>query len=236
MSSLSVIIPAYNEEALLGATIDAIKAALAQSELVDSEIIVADDASTDGTAQLAASMGAQVVATNNRQIAATRNAGAKVAKFDWFLFLDADTILPATSLNAAIAELKSGAAGCGVTKVEFDKPQNVFIRFMSWGILSMVRLMGYAPGCCIFATRNAFDATGGFPEDFYASEELWFCRAVKQEGRFALLKESVLTSARKMDYHSTGRIMWMIMKLSVLGPRALKSRKHLELWYDGQRG
>lgn len=232
---LSVIIPAYNEEALLGKTIVALKAALAENGLAGAEIIVANDGSTDRTAEVAAKNGARVVTAENRQIAATRNVGAAAATGDRLLFLDADTILPAETLKAALAELDGGAAGCGVS-VEFDVQQRILVRILSWTILKIVWLMGAAAGCCIFVTREMFDTVGGFPEDFYASEELWFCRAVKREGRFTLLKNTVTTSGRKMNYHSTAKILWMITKISVLGPRALKSRKHLGLWYDGQRG
>lgn len=232
--SLSVIIPAYNEESLLGQTIVSLKAALSAVGIHDAEIIVSNDGSTDKTADVAAEHGAIVVTNHNRQIAATRNAGVKVAGSERLLFLDADTILPTETLRAAIAEMDGGAIGCGVS-VEFDKVPNPFIRFMAWSILTVVRWMGCAAGCCIFTTREGFEAAGGFPEEYYASEELWFCRALRQHGRFVQLEHTVTTSARKMDYHSTLKIFWMMLKLTVKGPPALKSRKDLELWYDGQR-
>lgn len=235
MPSLSIVIPAYNEEALLAKTLQRLQVALSEAGITDAEVIVSDDASTDRTAQIAGENGAKVVSTNNRQIAATRNAGAAAATSERLLFLDADTVLPAGTLKAAVRELDAGAVGCGVS-IRFDKKPNIFIRLMSWSILAPMRLLGYAAGCCIFVTREAFDAVGGFPEEFYASEELWFCRAIKQEGRFVLLREPVITSARKMDYHSTPRIFWMMIKVAVGGTEGLKTRKNLDLWYDGQRG
>ena len=72
---LSFIIPAYNEELAIGPTLQSIHEA-ARSLGVPYEIIVADDASTDRTVEIADSSGARVVAVSNRQIAATRNAGA----------------------------------------------------------------------------------------------------------------------------------------------------------------
>ncbi|MFK7821484.1 MAG: glycosyltransferase [Planctomycetaceae bacterium] len=232
---LSIVIPAFNEEALLGQTIDALQEALSEVGIVGAEVIVSNDGSTDRTAEVAESKGASVVTTENRQIAATRNAGAAVASSERLLFLDADTILPADTLRAAIKAMDEGAIGCGVT-VEFDKVPNIFIRMMSSVILTIVRWTGCAAGCCIFTTAKGFAAAGGFPEEYYASEELWFCRALRREGRFVQLKHTVKTSARKMDYHSTLKIFWMMVKLTVKGPRALRDRKDLELWYDGQRG
>src|SRR5438270_828091 len=95
---LSFIVPAYNEELELPATLAAIRdAALATASPSDGgqdrqyEIIVVDDASTDRTAEIAKGAGAKVIPINRRQIAAARNAGARVATGDVLFFVDADT-------------------------------------------------------------------------------------------------------------------------------------------------
>ena len=80
---ISFIIPAYNEEALIEETVSQLEESADQLKL-DYEIIVVDDDSNDKTAELATVAGAKVVHAKNRQIAATRNAGAKVAKGDIF--------------------------------------------------------------------------------------------------------------------------------------------------------
>ncbi len=89
---ISFIVPAYNEERLLGSTLCAIHQA-ARSIGEPYEIIVADDGSTDRTAAVAAEHGARVVSVANRQIAATRNAGARQACGKLLVFVDADTIV-----------------------------------------------------------------------------------------------------------------------------------------------
>src|ERR1043166_9115673 len=89
---ISFIVPAFNEEALIGKTVDALHAAA--RPFGEYETIAVDDASTDGTAHIAQEHGARVVGVALRQIAATRNAGARHAKGDIFIFVDADTILP----------------------------------------------------------------------------------------------------------------------------------------------
>ena len=73
MPMISFIIPAYNEEAVLGATLDSILSAVEAAHM-PFEIIVVDDASTDRTAEIARSKGARVVRVHKRQIAAVRNA------------------------------------------------------------------------------------------------------------------------------------------------------------------
>src|SRR5690349_12709031 len=78
MHGLSFIVPAHNEERLLGRTLHAI--AVASGALGErTQVIVADDASSDHTAAVAREHDAFVVSVNRRQIAAARNAGAKVA-------------------------------------------------------------------------------------------------------------------------------------------------------------
>jgi glycosyltransferase involved in cell wall biosynthesis len=98
---LSFIIPAHNEEALIGRTLSALhEAARALGE--SYEIIVAIDTSTDRTAEIALEHGARLVAVDRRQIAATRNAGARAATGDLFIFVDADTMVTERALRAAV--------------------------------------------------------------------------------------------------------------------------------------
>src|SRR5688572_21460895 len=94
---ISFIIPAYNEELLLGRTLRALDDA-ARGLGEPFEIIVVDDASTDRTADVAREHGARVVSVNRRQIAATRNAGAREASGELLFFIDADTVVTAAAV------------------------------------------------------------------------------------------------------------------------------------------
>ena len=76
---ISFIVPAHNEQASLGRTLEAIHQA-ARVVGQPYEIIVVDDASTDATPEIAAQNNARVVSVNHRQIAATRNSGARRAR------------------------------------------------------------------------------------------------------------------------------------------------------------
>ena len=78
LNLVAFVVPAHNEEPLLPATLRAIHDAAAACE-IEYEIIVADDASTDRTAHVAADSGARVVSVQHRQISATRNSGARAA-------------------------------------------------------------------------------------------------------------------------------------------------------------
>src|SRR5262245_42148384 len=118
MTTLSFVIPAHNEEALLGETLCALRGA-AEAVAEPFEIIVVDDGSTDRTAQVARSCGAAVVAVNLRQIAAARNAGARAARGDVLVFVDADTLVPAATLAEVVRRLRRGAVGGGA-RVRLD--------------------------------------------------------------------------------------------------------------------
>ena len=96
---ISIIIPAYNEEKFLPKLLRSIR----KQAYKNKEVIVADASSTDRTAEIAGEYGARVV--EGGMPAVGRNNGAKKAKGDIFLFLDADVVLPdAYFLEATIKE------------------------------------------------------------------------------------------------------------------------------------
>src|SRR6266436_7103624 len=99
---ISFIVPAYNEEHELSGTLAAIHDA-ASGASGPYEIIVVDDASTDATPEIAAQAGARVISIHRRQIAAIRNAGARVAQGEYLFFVDADTRINRTHIMEAIA-------------------------------------------------------------------------------------------------------------------------------------
>lgn len=225
--SLSIIIPAHNEEALLGATLDALSAALKEIGQT-AEIIVVDDASTDRTAEVATARGARVVAVNVRQIAGARNAGAHEARGDLLVFVDADTIVPARILRAAMAALAGGAVGGGAG-AEFEPGAPPWahraIGFARW----ILRTAGWAAGCFVFVRRDVFARAGGFDERYFASEEIHLSRAIKRLGRFVILHDNVLTSARKAEHYSMAHSLWLFLRMA--WPGSLRRREGLEFWY-----
>ena len=88
---LSIVIPAWNEEKLLPATLQALHSACASFSAagISWEVIVCDNNSTDRTAEVARASGASVVFEPVNQISRARNTGAAAASGSWLLFLDA---------------------------------------------------------------------------------------------------------------------------------------------------
>lgn len=230
---ISFIVPAYNEEALIGLTLKALnQAALSTGE--PYEIVVADDASSDRTVAIAESHGARVAKVNLRQIAGTRNAGAREATGDMLIFVDADTQVTGEVVRAAIDAMKLGAAGGGCA-VRLDGQLPRYAELMSPILVRLFRAMGIACGCFLYCTRRAFDAAGGFDETLYVSEEVTMSRALKRQGRFVVLRESVTSSGRKLRMYSGGEVLRLFGGILLAGPKALKKRDGLEVWYGGRR-
>ena len=230
---VSFVVPAWNEEALLGRTLKSIFAA-AQLLKAPFEVVVADDASTDRTAEIAREHGARVVSINRRQIAATRNAGARASKGELLIFVDADTLVSPEVIRAAIEVIRTGAVGGGCA-VNFDGRVPGYARRLLPIFTRLYRAAGLAAGCFLFCTRRAFDAVGGFDEKFYASEECWMSWALRRQGRFVLLRETVHTSARKLRTYSGGEILKMLFWLTVRGRLSSREQRGMEIWYGPRR-
>jgi glycosyltransferase involved in cell wall biosynthesis len=226
-SVLSIIVPAHNEEVLLGATLDALAVAVRESGTA-AEIVVVDDASTDRTAAIARDHGARVIGVNVRQIAAARNAGARAADGELLLFVDADTIVPPHMVRAAVETMRGGAVGGGACAVFEPGAPRWAHRAIAVAAL-ILRTAGWAPGCFIFARRDAFGRAGGFDERYFASEEIHLSRALKRVGRFVMLPDNVLTSARKAEHYSMWHSLWLMVRMA--WPGSLRTREGLDFWY-----
>ena len=230
---LSFIVPAHNEELELPNTLEDIKNAAAMCGR-EFEIVVVDDSSTDSTAQIAAELGARVVSVRCRHIAATRNAGARASTGDILFFVDADTRIAPAHVMDAIAALQSGASG-GSAQLCFDRavPFWAHICFKIFCVMYFTANLG--AGAFLFTSRGNFFASGGFDEQFFAAEETYLSMALKKFGRFRILRTPVITSARKVRMHRPGHVLRQSLAIIFGGPSALRSRKKLDLWYDGKR-
>jgi glycosyltransferase involved in cell wall biosynthesis len=230
---ISFVVPAYNEELELPATLRAIRAA-ADFCREPYEIIVADDASSDSTASIAASSGATVVGINRRQIAAARNAGAHAARGAVFFFVDADTRITAAHISGALAALDAGYAGGGA-RVKTDGVIPLWARICVRAFCAVYFGLNLGPGAFLFTSRANFAATGGFDETLFVGEEIYFTMALKKLGRFKLLREPIITSGRKLRIYSARQILSRTFSIAFGGKRSAQSREKLDLWYDGRR-
>lgn len=230
---LSFILPAHDEAALIGATLEALHEAV-RGLGIEFETIVVDDASTDATAAIATAHGARVLQVSHRHIAATRNAGAAVARGAQLVFVDADTQVNAEVVVAARAALANGAVGGGCA-VRFPASARWMERAFTGLLMHVFRWSGIAPGCFLFCTRDAFDAVGGFDPRWFAGEDVAMSRALAAHGQFVILRESVQTSDRKMRSFGLFDHLRLMLHFAIRGRRMLHSRDRLALWYGPRR-
>jgi glycosyltransferase involved in cell wall biosynthesis len=230
---LSFIVPAHNEELELSPTLTAIRSA-APSAAQPYEIIVVDDASTDATPEIAARAGAKVVQIHRRQIAAARNAGGHAAQGEYLFFVDADTRINPIHVTEAIAALDTSYAG-GSARVAMDGFVPVWGRMLLLGFSSVYFGLNLGAGAFLFTTRRNFDAIAGFDEQYFAGEEVYFSLALKKLGRFKVLREPIVTSGRKLRMYPAKQFLRNFLGVIISGPRGVRSRAKLRLWYDGKR-
>jgi len=236
MPDYALIIPAYNEETLLGRTIETAREAMRSIEL-DGELIVVDNNSTDLTDEVAREAGAdQVVFEPHNQIARARNAGAESTDAKQLVFVDADTLIEGETLQVALNHLASGKVVAGGARIVMDQPVSRIVRWLLDNWNAVAKRFAYAGGSFFFCRRDAFDEVGGFDESVYAGEEVWLAKRVKKWGRkrkmrFELIADPpVLTSGRKSDWFSTWDFVRQLAFIFLL-PGATRNRKLCSLWY-----
>ena len=231
----SIVLPAYNEEALLPATLGRLREAMAQVPL-RGEIVVCDNNSSDRTVEAAAAAGARVVFEPKNQISRARNAGARAARGRFLVFVDADTLVPSPLLQEALLALASGRACGGGASVEMEGVTTGLAGRMVWLWNAVSSGRRLAAGSFVFVRREAFEAVGGFSERVYASEEIWLSRALKRWGRrrglpFVILRDHpVVTSGRKARWYPAPVILAVAIAL-LLCPFLVLSRRFCFVWY-----
>ncbi|MEN8169081.1 MAG: glycosyltransferase [Pseudomonadota bacterium] len=230
----SIIVPAYNEEKWLPLTLESLHLAMGNIEL-SGEIIVVDNNSSDATASVAEQAGARVVFEPVNQISRARNAGAKVAMGKYFVFVDADTLISTELLSRALDNLSGNCCGGGV-RVKFDHVERFSVRagLAFWNGVS--RRLRWAAGCFVYARREGFEVVGGFSEQVYASEEIWFSRALRRWGKgqqlqFCIIDEySAVSSRRKLEWFSTWQQINLLL-MCLLLPFFVRYKKLCSFWY-----
>lgn len=239
---ISVIIPAFNEEKLLPATLASIREA--ETAFLQrgwrTQLIVCDNNSTDRTADLARLAGAQVVFEPVNQIARARNAGAAAATGDWLLFIDADS-QPSAELFADAADaIASGRViGCGAT-LKLDVP-SWWYHALAGIWICWSRLAKHMAGSFVCVEAAAFRELGGFSSQLFAAEELEFSSRLKQlarrQGRRVVIlhRHPLLTSGRKIRLYSARETLMFVLKSALRPRKTLSDRDQCVLWYDGRR-
>lgn len=227
MSRLSVVIPALDEETVLGRTLGALR------QSTPGEVIVVDGGSRDGTAALARAAGA-IVIDSPRGRGRQMNIGAAAAGGEILLFLHADTLLPASFPQAIEKALKRPGAAGGAFSLAIDGPE-ISLALVAHLSNLRSRLLHLPYGDqALFTTKKMFRAAGGFPE-MPIMEDFVFVRRLSRLGKIVVLPEKAVTSARR--WQNMGVLRTTLINQLIVGGYAIGvPLPTLAGWYRRLRG
>ena len=193
---ISIIIPTLNEEQYLPIFLNQIK----KQPFDDYEIIVADADSSDKTVEIAKSFGCKIV--RGGVPAKGRNEGAKVAKGDILLFMDADNqFLPDNFFTDILGEFKRRNLDAAYFPIHLDG--NNVDRVACWGYNLCAKVtQNFLPHASnsILAKKSMHQKIGGFDETIMLAEDHEYVREVGKCGKFGYIEiDPVLTSARRTE-------------------------------------
>jgi glycosyltransferase involved in cell wall biosynthesis len=208
---LSIIIPTFNEEKYLPILLKSLK----KQTFKDFEVIVADNNSTDKTRIIAKNFGAKVV--DGGMPAVGRNNGAKKAKRDWLLFLDADVVLPPNFLKEAILEIENKKfyiASCLMQPLSDKKIDKLLHDVGNLYIKLLQKISPHAPGFCIFVKKEIHQSIGGFNEKMKMAEDHDYVLRASKKAKFGIIQSVLIpVSVRRLD--KDGRLTISLKYLAV---------------------
>jgi glycosyltransferase involved in cell wall biosynthesis len=198
----SIVIPAHDEEKYLPACLASIEAA-ARPYPGNVEVVVALNRCTDGTEAIARGWGAKTVVEDARNMARIRNAGARAARGEFLLTIDADSRMSPNMLEVLDGKFSSGKyIGGGVAIL----PERWSLGIAASTLLLIPLAVRYRiAGGLFWVRREDFEAIGGFDERFVSVEDVDFARRLKAYGRSKgkrfghVLGAHIVTSCRKWD-------------------------------------
>ncbi|MDX6497290.1 MAG: hypothetical protein QOG23_550 [Blastocatellia bacterium] len=214
----SIIIPAYNEEQYLPRLLDSIDVARANYSGGPAavEVIVANNDSSDRTAEIAAARGARVVKVAKRRIAAARNGGGHAAGGEIVCFIDGDSAVHPETFDAIEAAIASGRCIGGATGLTLERKSFGLLVTYCLGA-PMVWFSGMDSGV-VFCRREDFEAVGGYDEGYMYAEDLLFLMALRKLGKTRgqrltrLPKVRALGCTRKFDQFGDWHYFGMLGK------------------------
>lgn len=220
---LSVVIPALDEEGIIGRTVRAVK----ERAAFEPEIVVADGGSSDATAEEARQAGAGLVLEAPRGRARQMNAGADAARGEILYFLHADT-LPPEGFDRLILDSVSGGRPAGSFRLSF-RPSHPLLDAYAWFTRFDVNAFRFGDQS-LYVTKKLFARSGGFREDHMVMEDNEMVRRLKGMAPFALLDRAVITSSRKYRRNGVLRLQLVFTWIWVCYHLGIPQRQ-LVAWY-----
>jgi glycosyltransferase involved in cell wall biosynthesis len=207
--TISVIIPAHNEEEYLGATLDALN----HQEYPHCEIVVVANGCSDRTAEVARGKCQRLLTLHEKGLGPSRNLGARAASGDLLIFLDADTILEPRALRVIAEQFTERDAG-GTLKGQPDS--NRFAYRVIYGLKNFIHRFVVRNGSSgvIICWKKHFMSVGGFDEQLELRENSELIRRLKRFGGYKYIgTTAATTSMRRYERRGVKHIVWLWIKL-----------------------
>lgn len=232
IDGISFIIPAYNEEKSISETINSIKNSAVELD-IKYEIIVCDNDSTDKTIEISSNLGAKIAQTKIRNISVVRNTGAKDAKYSLLCFVDADSLVSEKLIKKSIQRIDKGFFV--ISCLSHFKNYPTFESFGVWFYNLFSKIFKLGVGQYIFVRKKIFNEIGGFPESYFAFEDLYLIKNIKKKygwNKAHILSEVVRTSPRKFDGTKSVKKFLLLLITAVLTSNVGKDKSKLDFWYE----
>ena len=192
---ISVVIPTLNEELYLSDILHDLK----EQTLKSDEVIVVDAGSEDKTVSIAKKAGARTLISHIKNAGAQRNQGARAAKGEWILFVDADIRFPRKdTLERLLAAAVGAVAARPFTTLPREKRTWLYAIFVAPANVTARLFPAYTTrGGCLLIRKSVFLQAGGFNEKMVVAEDLDLGPRLRKFGKVALAKEYVYESDRR---------------------------------------
>lgn len=194
-ATISVVVPALNEAAVLRRTLEAARRGFGP----DADVIVVDGGSTDATSEVGRALARVVAGPTGR--GAQLNRGARRATGEILVFLHADTLVPPDAgeqVREALARPER-AWGCFTFALAPASAPWSLYRLLEGAVRVRTQLCRTATGDqVLFTSREAFEAAGGFP-DTRLFEDVEMVRRLRRVGRMEVLDAPARTSRRRWE-------------------------------------
>jgi glycosyltransferase involved in cell wall biosynthesis len=211
-TSISVVIPAHNEERYLISTLQALEA---QSYKCFEVIVVANGCS-DHTEEVASGHCHRLLHVDERGLSRARNVGGMKARGELLIFLDADTVLERDALTIIAREFDRNHA-MGTLKGRPDSRR--FAYQLIYFLKNFVHKFAFHYGSSgvIICWKDYFKSAGGFDEALHVCEIGDFMNRLRRFGKYRYVASTAATtSMRRYEKKGTGEMLWLWLKVWLL--------------------
>ena len=223
-AAISIVIPAHNEEDYLPRTLDALRL----QDYPAFEVIVVANGCADRTAEVARHRCDQLIVLSQKSLGVARNLGARMARCELVIFLDADTILEPRALSVIAREFSENDAA-GTLQGQPDGHR------LSYRIIYAVKnalhrwSLHRGSSGVIICWKKDFMSVGGFDESLEVRENSHLIKRLNRFGTYKYINRiAATTSMRRYDQRGCGRTVWLWFKLWCLSLFGDLSRRSYE--------